>query len=65
MAILSFLVELLLEPFSDVEMLPLDADPALDAEDAKLSAWAGAARAAVVASRPRARVVFVMVFSCW
>jgi hypothetical protein len=43
---LSLSLELLLEPLIESEILADDAEPALDADDAKLSACAGALQAA-------------------
>jgi hypothetical protein len=56
--------ELLLEPPIESEMLPEDAEPALDADDATLSAWAGTDMAAAAASaRASARVNVVKVIA--
>jgi hypothetical protein len=46
------LCELLLEPAKESDTLPLDAELALDADDARLSAWAFIA----VASKPAAHI---------
>src|SRR5471032_2516153 len=45
--------ELLLEPLSESEMLPLEAEPALDADEAKLSALACRARPSAPAATMR------------
>jgi hypothetical protein len=57
--------ELLLEPLSDVEMLPLEAEPALDADDAKLSARAWALRPAASRAAIKRWRAMVMVRSWW
>jgi hypothetical protein len=51
-----------LEPLIESEMLAEDAEPALEAEEVKLSAWAGTAQAAAKVARQSAResVVNVM-----
>jgi len=52
-------LELLLELLIESEMLADEAEPALDAEEAKLSAWTGAVvttAAAAMATAHRARV---------
>nr|CUV14554.1 protein of unknown function [Ralstonia solanacearum] len=46
-------VELWLELFSEVDTLPLEADPALDAADVKLSAWAWKVTPATAARQAR------------
>ena len=47
--------ELSLELPIESEMLPDEAEPALEAEEVKLVAWLGRAQAAAKAARPRAR----------
>jgi hypothetical protein len=62
------LCELSLEVPSESEMLPEDAEPALDADEATLSAWTGDAQAAARVARQsmRARMVLIMeVFRKW
>jgi hypothetical protein len=48
-------LELVLEPLIESEMLAEDAEPALEAEEVKLSAWAGTAQAAAKVARLSAR----------
>jgi hypothetical protein len=56
-------LELLLEPPIESEMLPDDAEPALDADEATLSAWAGRVHAAAASARASARVKVVTVIA--
>jgi hypothetical protein len=47
--------ELLLEPPIESEMLPDEAEPALEADEVKLSAWTGTAQAAARSAATDAR----------
>jgi hypothetical protein len=49
---LSSPLELLLEPVIESDTLPDEAEPALEADEAKLSAWAGRAMAAARMEKP-------------
>jgi hypothetical protein len=51
----------LLEPPIESEMLPDEAEPALDADEAALSAWAGRVQVAAAHARASARVRVVKV----
>jgi hypothetical protein len=55
------LCELLLELPIESEMLPDEAEPALDADEAALSAWAGKVQVAAANARASARVRVVKV----
>jgi hypothetical protein len=52
----------LLEPDSESDTLPLDADPALDADEAKLSAWACKARPSALAATINRKELFINIF---
>jgi hypothetical protein len=57
------LLELLLEPDSESDTLPLDAEPALEADDAMLSAWLFSDRANAPAAHINRMIKVIFIYT--